>query len=89
MSSLALMAAAELETKWFPMLLNASILAADLSQAMASRILEGFNHGDTLRAWWRVWSLMTRAFRSLLMEVAVHSLPRSREVRPLLETVEL
>jgi hypothetical protein len=40
MSSLALMAAAELETKWFPMLLNASILAVGLRQPRSSRLVE-------------------------------------------------
>jgi len=40
MSSLALMAAAELETKWFPMLLNASILAVGLRQPRPPRLIE-------------------------------------------------
>ena len=88
MSSLALIAAAELETKWFPMLLNASILAADMSQARASRFPEKFKCSDTLSVWWWVWSLEITAFRSLQIEVAVHSLPRSGEVRPLLEMAE-
>src|SRR5271170_5545114 len=73
MSSLALMAAAELETKWFPMLLNASILAVGLRQPRPPRLIEGGRKTCVVRV--RLQGLLAKAgaLWSLLIQVAVRS----------------
>jgi hypothetical protein len=57
---------------------------------MASRLLEGFNHGDTAKG---VVAGVVLDDKSVQVVTdgrwRYNSLPRSREVRPLLETVEL
>jgi hypothetical protein len=73
MSSLALMAAAELDTKWFPMLLNASILAVGLRQRRPPRLIEEGRQTCCGRGEAVGVLAKARALWLLLIKVAVHS----------------